>query len=97
MRSCFTFRFFEPDENKRSSLVIFFSSEISLDSAAKALKNNVEESLVPKNVYMLTMESFSSTLHNVGKMIRLKMNLILTLVIFQKGWYLFMLLLMGNS
>jgi hypothetical protein len=62
MRSCFTFRFLEPKENKRQSLVIFFSSEISLNSAARVLKRDVEESLVPKNVYMVTMEPYQATL-----------------------------------
>lgn len=46
MKECFSFRFFESDQDKRSSLVIFFSTEISLDSAVKALKKDVEESLV---------------------------------------------------
>lgn len=60
MSDCFLFRFLEPADDKRSSLVIFFSSEISPNSITKELKRSVEESLVPRNVYLLTMESSSS-------------------------------------
>lgn len=60
MKECFSFRFLESDQDKRSSLVIFFSTDISLDSAVKALKKDVEESLVPKNVYIMAMEEFKT-------------------------------------
>ncbi len=62
MRECFTFRFLESNDDKRSSLAIFFSSEISLNSIVKAIKNDVQESLVPKNVYIIVMATFKSTL-----------------------------------
>jgi hypothetical protein len=67
MRECFTFRFLESNQDKRSSLVIFFSTEISLDSAVKALMKDVEESLAPKNVYIMAMEPFKSALLDIKK------------------------------
>jgi hypothetical protein len=62
MRECFTFRFLEKNDDKRSSLAIFFSSELSLDSIVKAIRNGVEEALVPKNVYIIVMDTFKSSL-----------------------------------
>lgn len=55
MIDCFAFRFFEPDEEKRKSLAIFFTSDVSLDSVAKAIKADVEENLTPKNVLLLSI------------------------------------------
>ena len=62
MRECFSFRFLESDQDKRSSLAIFFSTEISLDSAVKAIKKDVEESFVPKNIYIMAMAEFKDAL-----------------------------------
>ncbi len=59
MTDCFAFRFYEPDDESRRSLVIFFSSRISLDVIAKSIKNDVSEHLVPKNVYLMSFEDFS--------------------------------------
>lgn len=64
MKECFSYRFLESGQDKRSSLVIFFSTEISLDSALKALKKDVEEALVPKNIYVMAMEPFKDELSN---------------------------------
>ncbi|WP_334168787.1 hypothetical protein [Methylobacter sp.] len=67
MKDCFSFRFFESDQDKKSSLVIFFSTEISLNSAVKTLRMDVEESLVPKNVYIMTMEPFTAAFLDIKK------------------------------
>jgi len=55
MSNCFAFRFSESNENKRKSLVIFFSSYVSPDSAVKILKADIEENLAPLNVYILAV------------------------------------------
>jgi hypothetical protein len=62
MRECFAFRFYEHNDDKRSSLAIFFSSELSLDSIIKTIKNDVQESLTPKNVYIIIMATFKDNL-----------------------------------
>jgi hypothetical protein len=59
MSDYFAFRFYEPGDESRRSLVIFFSSKISLDDIAKSLKSDVAENLVPKNVYLISFERFS--------------------------------------
>lgn len=56
MSDYFAFRFFEPSDDKRKSLAIFFSSKISLDLIAKALKDDVTKNLVPKNVYLISAD-----------------------------------------
>jgi len=55
MSNCFAFRFCESNENKRKSLVIFFSSYVSPDSVVKILKVDIEENLAPFNVYILAV------------------------------------------
>lgn len=55
MSNCFAFRFCESNENKRKSLVIFFSSYVSPDSVVKILKADIEENLAPFNVYILAV------------------------------------------
>lgn len=55
MSNCFAFRFCESNENKRQSLVIFFSSFVSPDSVVKILKADIEENLTPLNVYILAV------------------------------------------
>jgi len=55
MSNCFAFRFCEPNENKRKSLAIFFSSYVSPDSVVKILKADIEENLAPSNVYILAI------------------------------------------
>lgn len=59
MADYFAFRFHEPDDGKRRSLVIFFASRISLDVIARALKQDVTENLVPKNVYIIVLDEGS--------------------------------------
>ncbi len=59
MADYFAFRFDEPDDKKRKSLVIFFASRISLDVIARALKQDVTENLVPKNVYIMALDGAS--------------------------------------
>lgn len=54
MSDYFTFRFDEPDDGKSQSLVIFFASKAPLDVVARALKQDVTDNLVPKNVYVMT-------------------------------------------
>ncbi len=55
MSDYFSFRFYEPNDNKRKSLVIFLVSKVSLDVLAKALKQDVTDNLVPKNVYVMAL------------------------------------------
>ena len=57
MSDGFVFRFFEPGDNKRKSLVIFLPVKVPLDVVAKALKMDVTENLVPKNVYVMTLNN----------------------------------------
>ena len=54
MTDCFAFRFFEPNDDKRKSVVVFFPTRVSLDRVAKALKQDIAENLVPKNVYIMS-------------------------------------------
>lgn len=54
MSHCFSFRFVEPDDQQRKSLAIFTESKVSLDTISRILKHDVTESLVPKNVYLIT-------------------------------------------
>jgi hypothetical protein len=53
MIDCFAFRFPESPSEKRRSVAIFFPLQISFDSVIKSLKNEVENELTPKNVYIL--------------------------------------------
>lgn len=62
MSNYFAFRFPEPQNKDRSSLVIFFASNIGLDAISKALKMDVTENLVPKNVYLISLNNCSITL-----------------------------------
>jgi len=55
MNDYFAFRFHEPSDDKRKSLVIFFASKVSLEVIAKALKQDVTDHLVPKNVYVMAL------------------------------------------
>ena len=57
MSDCFAFRFYEPSDESRRSLVIFFASKVSLDAISKTIKKDVAEHLVPKNIYLLSFES----------------------------------------
>lgn len=61
MSNYFAFRFYEPSDDKRKSLVIFFASRISLDVIARALKQDIAERLVPKNVYIMALDGASIT------------------------------------
>lgn len=56
MSDCFTFRLYEPSDDKRKSVVICFASKVSLDVIAKALKQDVTDNLVPKNVYVMSLK-----------------------------------------
>jgi len=62
MIDCYHFRFFEPQEDKRKSLIIFFSSGLSADSITRVMKEDIMESLVPKNVYIGTLTPLSEQL-----------------------------------
>jgi hypothetical protein len=53
MNGCFTFRFQEINAIKRSSLVIFFSADISADIIGKETKIDVEQNLVPDSLYVI--------------------------------------------
>ena len=57
MSDYFAFRFYEPSEEKRKSLVIFFVEKVSLNTVSKAIKQDITENLVPKNVYLMTLEN----------------------------------------
>jgi len=65
MSDYFTFRFHEPEEKYRSSLAIFFGSNIGLDAISKALKKDVETNLVPKNVYLISPAKYSVAVQNI--------------------------------
>lgn len=54
MTDCFAFRFCEPVDNQRKSVVVFFPSRVSLDEIAKALKNDVAHNLIPRKVYIVS-------------------------------------------
>ncbi|MCB6185087.1 hypothetical protein LIN78_16185 [Leeia sp. TBRC 13508] len=64
MSDYFAFRFSEPQNKARTSLAIFFVSNIRLDVISKALKMDVTENLVPKNVYLISLENCLITLPN---------------------------------
>lgn len=59
MSDFFAFRFYEPNDDKRKSLVLFFTTNVSLGLVANALKEDVAENLVPKNVYLIAPENVS--------------------------------------
>jgi hypothetical protein len=65
MSNCFAFRFLEPGEDKRKSLALFLATESSVDLITKAVKADVEEYLVPKNVYILTFATNSKLLSDI--------------------------------
>lgn len=54
MTDCFAFRFSESADNERKSVVVFFPVRVTLDAVAKALKQDVADNLVPRNVYIMT-------------------------------------------
>lgn len=54
MSSLFSFRFSEPDSDQKSSLLIYSTSQPKLDMLARVLKQEVESSLPPKKVYLLS-------------------------------------------
>lgn len=54
MSSLFYFRFSEPDSDQKSSLLIYSTSKPKLDMLARVLKQEVESSLPPKKVYLLS-------------------------------------------
>jgi hypothetical protein len=62
MNNCFSFRFFEPDENYRKSLVIFTESKVSLETISRVLKRDISENLIPRYVYLISPEGYGYTL-----------------------------------
>ena len=61
MSECFAFRFYEPGESKRQSLCLFFATKWSEDAASRGLKKDVQENLVPKNVFAIVFSDYLST------------------------------------
>lgn len=67
MSNYFNFRFQEPEEKVRKSLAIFIVPAINLDLIVKALKADVQQNLVPHNVYFVTTKKDSlSYIKGVG-------------------------------
>lgn len=64
MNGCFSFRF-QQQTDSRKSLVLFFSGEVSSDVAAKVIKADVEQNLVPAYVYVLASEVFRQSLDQI--------------------------------
>ncbi|WP_417447296.1 hypothetical protein [Kangiella sp.] len=62
MNNCFSFRFFEPNEKYRKSLVIFTESKVGLDTISRVLKRDVSENLNPKHVYLISSEGYEYSL-----------------------------------
>ena len=56
MNNCFFFRFSEPGEEGRKSLVIFTESRVSLDTISRVLKRDISENLIPRYVYLISPE-----------------------------------------
>lgn len=56
MSDCFAFRFAGPGEDDCRSLGIFFVTAINLDAIAKILKRDVTDHLVPRAVYLISLE-----------------------------------------
>ncbi|MDZ4058106.1 MAG: hypothetical protein U1D69_14320, partial [Polynucleobacter sp.] len=64
MSENFVFRFSESLVKDRSNLAIFVASRIGLDAISKAIKQDVTENLVPKTVYLISLENCSITLED---------------------------------
>ncbi|MDP3270233.1 hypothetical protein [Limnobacter sp.] len=64
MSENFVFRFSESQVKDRSNLAIFVASRIGLDAISKAIKQDVTENLVPKTVYLISLENCSITLED---------------------------------
>lgn len=62
MSNYFAFRFSYPQNQDQSSLAIFVASNIGLDAISKALKMDVTENLVLKNVYLISLKKQQITL-----------------------------------
>ncbi len=71
MNGCFSFRFKEA-VNARKSLLLFFSGEVSGDVVAKVVKADVEQNLVPAYVYVLASESHRNSLRDLIADVALK-------------------------
>lgn len=54
MKQCFTFRFIEPSDGVRKSLVIFTESKINFDDLSIILKKEVHHKFTPKNVFLIS-------------------------------------------
>lgn len=54
MNEHFAFRFYEPGESQRRSLVVFLTSKVPLDVISRALKQDVTDNLVPHKLYVVT-------------------------------------------
>lgn len=71
MNGCFSFRF-KQSSDTRKSLLLFFSGEVSSDVVAKVVKADVEQNLVPAHVYILAPESQRQSLSELTVDIALK-------------------------
>ena len=61
MNGCFSFRFKQSGQI-RKSLILFFSGQVSSDIVAKVVKADVEKNLIPAFVYVLASENQSISL-----------------------------------
>jgi hypothetical protein len=57
MTGCFTFRFSGQGGNARPNLVLYFSTVVSANVIAKAIKSDVEQNLLPCVVFIVAAES----------------------------------------
>lgn len=71
MNGCFSFRFNESNDI-RKSLLLFFSGEVSSDVVAKVVKADVEKNLVPANVYILASDGQRQSLSELTADLALK-------------------------
>lgn len=65
MNGCFSFRFKQPSD-VRKSLLLFFFGEVSCDVVAKIVKADVEQNLLPASVYILAAENQRQSLSKLA-------------------------------
>jgi hypothetical protein len=65
MKDCFVFRFNESSDDKRSSIVVYFSDKPDLDELIKGIKADIEKNPIYKDVYVICLDVFSSNLKDI--------------------------------
>jgi len=67
MNSCFSFRFIEKEEDKRSSLVVYSSAEPNVDEILITIKKSLESFFIPKYVYLIVRDRYRKYLEVLVK------------------------------